>query len=497
MVLTAGCVPSKSISIPVPEPAYWPTTDWQYSAPEAQGMDSGLLAEMIEEINTNETRLHSLIIVRNGYVVTEAYFHPYTRERKMQVQSVTKSVIGALVGIAIQKGYLKSADQRLLSFFPERSIANPSREKESIRLKHLLSMSSGFPCQEFTESGQSMEQASDWVQFMLDLPVEVPPGETFGYCDGNPHLLSAILEQTTGMTAREFANRELFAPLGIPAVGETSWWTDPQGLSTGGYGLYLRPVDLAKLALLYLQNGKWDGQQILPPTWAAESTRQYVQKPEGPGYSYLWTVYPETGRYSALGLAGQQVHIYPAQNLIVVVTAELETFVEAPEVEHMLNEFILPSIKLDGQLAENPEGVERLQSAIEWAARPVKPVPTLPALAKEVSGKVYSLEENANGWQNIVLVFEPGASTAQVSTNGFDNLEKIGLDNLYRLSTSGQSHLMRGKWVDDQTFVVEWMPMPGDNGTLEVWAKFEDERIELSVQPVLFSGEPVVIKGTK
>ncbi len=119
------------------------------------------------------------------------------------------------------------------------------------------------------------------------------------------------------MNTREFANQELFAPLGIPAVEASDWWTDPQGFSNGGYGLYLRPVDLAKFAYLYLQNGKWEGQQILPERWVADLTIQYVQKPEGPGYGYLWTVYPKTDQpdhFAALGLAGQQVHIYPSRN---------------------------------------------------------------------------------------------------------------------------------------------------------------------------------------
>jgi CubicO group peptidase (beta-lactamase class C family) len=269
ILAVAGCNTPKPVSVSVPEPEYWPTGEWKSTSPEAQGMDSDLLAQMLEDISTNRTGIHSVLVVRNGYLVTEAYFHPYTRDTKIQVQSITKSVIGALVGIAIRDGYIKSVNEKLLSFFPKRTIENPSPEKDSIRLKHLLSMSSGFPCQEFSSSGQSMEQSSGWVQYMLDLPVDTAPGKTFGYCDGNPHLLSAILGIRTGMDTREFANHELFQPLGIPLVEETDWWTDPQGISNGGYGLSLRPVDLAKLALLYLHNGKWEGRQILPETWAA------------------------------------------------------------------------------------------------------------------------------------------------------------------------------------------------------------------------------------
>jgi CubicO group peptidase (beta-lactamase class C family) len=460
-------------------------------------MDSELLSKMLEDINANKTSIHSLLVIRNGYMVTEAYFHPYTRDTKMHIQSVTKSVIGALVGVAIKQGHIKSANEKLLSFFPNRAYENPSKNKDSIRLKHLLSMSSGLPCQEFSNSGQSMEQSSDWVQFMLDLPVDTPPGKTFGYCNGNPHLLSAILEKTTGMNTREFANQELFKPLGIPAVAASDWWVDPQGFSNGGFGLFLRPVDMAKLALLYLNNGKWDGEQILPAQWVIDSTVQYVQKPEGAGYGYLWTVYPDSDRYSALGTAGQQIHVYPSKNLIVIATAELETYMEAPEIENMLKENILPAIKSDALLAANPDGVSRIEAAVELAANPIQHVPALPAMAREISGKLYTLEDNPYQWQKMLLIFDPGARIARVSTTGGDDLDEIGLDNLYRRSTSPvNQYMLRGHWTDDQTFMVEWT-QPGNTGSLEIGLTYTGENVEISVQPIIFGGEPTMIKGSR
>lgn len=496
VISVAGCKAPKSVSVSVPEPQYWPTKEWQSSSPEAQGMNSALLAQMLEKVTKDQTNIHSVLIIRNGYLVTEAYFHPYTRDTKTQTQSITKSVIGGLVGIAVREGYIKSENEKLLSFFPNRVFENPGSNKDAIRLEHLLSMSSGFPCQD-TVSGQFMEQSPGWVQFMLDQPVDIPPGKTFGYCDGNPHLLSAIIEKTTGMNTREFANQELFKPLGIPVAGEEDWWADPQQISNGGYGLSLRPVDLAKFAFLYLHNGKWDGQQILPANWVADSTKQYVQKPEGPGYGYLWTVYPERGRYSALGKAGQQIHIYPSKNLIVVVTAELETFMEAPEIEAMLNGFILPAIQSEMPLAENPDGVSRLQEAIALAANPVQPVPPLPKIAQDISGQTYTFEENKLGINSVSLSFEPGSDIAKMMINGAGPV-LIGLDHLYRISTAPPvcyNCPFRGHWVDDQTFILE---LHSDTpGTTVYHLKFDGETIELGIQPLLFSGEPIVIKGSK
>lgn len=181
-------------------------------------------------------------------------------------------------------GKHKSLDEKLVDYFPDRTFHNPSKEKSSIQLSHLLSMSSGLDCQEFSGSGPSMEQSANWVQFMLDLPMTEAPGKRFGYCNGNAHLLTAILEQVTGMTAREYANQELFQSLGISPVAEADWATDPLGHSIGGYGLHLRSLDLAKLALLFLQNGKWESQELLPASFVSEATTQQIAKEDGSGY---------------------------------------------------------------------------------------------------------------------------------------------------------------------------------------------------------------------
>ncbi len=502
-IITTGCSTPKSVSVTIPEPAYWPTREWQSSTPEAQGMASDLLAQMLEEISRNHTNIHSVLVIRNGYIVTEAYFHPYTRDTKIHGQSITKSVIGALVGIAIQDGHIRSVNEPLLSFFPKRSTENPGSNKNAIHLKHLLSMTSGFPCQEFSDSGQNMEQSSGWVQYMLDLPVDTPPGKSFGYCDGNPHLLSAIVQIKTSMDTREFANEKLFKPLGIPAVEESDWWTDPQGIPNGGYGLHLRSVDLAKLAFLYLHNGKWEGQQILPENWAADSTIQYIQKPEGTGYGYLWTVYPEQGRYSALGLGGQQIHVYPSKNLIVVVTASLESIVEAPEIEKMLDDHILPAIKADEALVENTEGNSRLGNAIAEAANPVQPVPKSPAVAEDISGSTYTFEENPLGWETLNLAFTPGSSTAEVIFNGVPL--QVGLDNIYRLSGSlpDGEILLRGHWEGEDTFMLDY-PYPltgktslGELGETQYHFKFAGDILEVTVKQLVFGGEPIVFTGTR
>ena len=503
VLVITGCTPAKTISIPVPEPDYWPTSGWRSSTPEAQGMDSGLLAGMIEDISTNGTSIRSVLVIRNGYLVTEAYFHPYTPDTKVHIQSVTKSVIGTLIGKAIGDGYIKSADEKLVDFYPNRVFENPGRRKDSIQLKHLLSMSSGLDCQEFA-GGPSMEQTQGWIQFMLDLPVISTPGRVFGYCNGNAHLLSSILELSTGVSAREYANQELFEPLGIPDVDESDWGSDPQKITLAGYGLHLRPVDMAKLAFLYLHNGQWENQQLISPGWIADSTTQHIQKEDGSGYGYLWTVYPDDDHYAALGLGGQQIHVYPSENLIVIVTASLESFAEAPEIEKMLREYILPAIQAGDPPGEHPEIYSRLQAAIETAANPIRPVPLLPATALDISGSTYAFKENLMGWNSLQFVFEDEAQTAQLYLQDFPVLE-IGLDNIYRLSSGADvgDLLLRGRWADEQTFVVDYpypaagAPVLGELGETEFRFKFAGDNVEVTVQQLVFSGEAVMIEGSR
>jgi CubicO group peptidase (beta-lactamase class C family) len=505
MMGMAACVPAGQLAVQVAEPHYWPTEGWQSSTPEAQGMDSAQLANMLDDIGSKETNIYSVLVIRNGYLVTEAYFPPYTRDTKMHIQSVTKSVISILIGKAISDGLIKNTNEKLVDFYQNRVFENQNQEKNAIRLRHLLSMSSGLGCSEILSSGPQMEQSSGWVQFALDSALTDEPGKVFGYCNGNAHLLSAILEKATGMSTREYANQVLFEPLGIPTVDESDWAGDPQKITNGGWGLHLRPIDMAKLGFLYLNHGEWDGQTIVPSEWVVESTTQHIQKDDGNGYGYLWTVYPESDHYAALGLGGQQIHVYPSSDLIVVVTAALEAFAGTPEIDSMLNDYILPSIKSDDPLAETPKGFAHLQESTEAAANPVQPVPALPAIALDISGSTYTFEKNNSlGWDHLEFAFEEGAPTAHLQLQDFPVLE-IGLDNIYRLSTGeaiGELFL-RGRWRDEQTFVIDYpyppygSPLLGELGETEFRFRFSGDQLEVTVEELIFGGEPLSIKGLR
>jgi CubicO group peptidase (beta-lactamase class C family) len=469
--LLAGCAAPAVAPMPAPTltpvaaapsaPAYWPTNGWRTTTPEEQGMDSEKLADMLEHIQAENLNLHSLLIVRHGYLVGEIYAQPYTAGQAHWVASTTKSVVSALVGIAIQQGKIKDVKQSLWSLLPADGVKNLDENKQKITLEDLLTMTSGLDCNDDPSSGQPiMETSANWVGFMLDLPMAAAPGTHYTYCSGVTHLLSAVLQHATGMTTREYANQVLFPRIGIDPIPENRWTSDPQGVTIGGYELYLTPREMAKFGYLYLHQGSWDGQQVVPAAWVAASTAWHVDKGDGLGYGYQWHIDPGRKNYAALGRAGQHIFVYPEQDLVVVFTSGLpyrsnQDF--APLVK-LLNDYILPAAAGPaGPLPANSSAAARFQAGVQALAQPRKDLPPLPTTAAQISGKTFTLETNDFGWSSLALAFSPGQAEAAATLNGAQTLA-IGLDNLYRQRDTGEPLFpegVRGWWQDASTFVVD------------------------------------------
>jgi CubicO group peptidase (beta-lactamase class C family) len=238
--ICSGAAPAQGATEPI-----WPTKEWQTSSPEEQGMDSKELANLVDYGAshsltlpgiTPSTLFDSLLVVRHGKIVAEAYYAPYTAGIPHHIYSVTKAVISTLTAIAFKDGLLDSPNHGVLDFFDRRGIENLDDRKEAITVQNLLDMTSGIewtqPLDESSfESAIEMERSPDWVRFILDRPMSSVPGDTFNYSNGNTHLLSAIITKLTGMSALEYAKGKLFGPLGI---NDVYWQYDPQGISEGG-----------------------------------------------------------------------------------------------------------------------------------------------------------------------------------------------------------------------------------------------------------------------
>ena len=354
---------------------YWPTEGWRTSTPEEQGIDSEMLAEMFETIREQGHNFDSVTVVRNGYVVADAIVYPFKPDSRHIIHSCTKSIVSALIGIAIEDGYIESVDQPILDIFSDRTAANLDAQKEAVTLEHLLIMASGLECRDsylYRWRGMNeMQRSGDWVQYMLDLPMAEPPGSRFEYCNGGSFLLSAIIQETTGMSADDFAQEHLFGPLGISDV---MWPMNPHGITIGWGEMRMRPHDMAKIGYLYLNEGRWDGEQIVPADWVAASTRKHIDATLQDGYGYQWWVTGNAdnqrpGVYMALGYAGQFIFVAPEKDLVVAITSELEDR-DFYTPQRLLDDYIIPAIESSAPLPANPDGVTALEASIEALANP-------------------------------------------------------------------------------------------------------------------------------
>ena len=453
----------------VAEADYWPTQGWQSSTPEEQGLDSAKLAEGLRQIQQKKIPIHSLLVILNGRVVLDATFYPYDGRSPHSVASVTKSLTTTLIGIAIDQGKI-SLDDKLVSFFPDRTIANLDARKNDITIRDLVSMTSGLDCvyEPNEPTVRAMEASPDWVQFGLDLPMAYRPGAHWEYCGVDMHLLSAVLQKATGMSALEFARLNLFEPLGIQ---EAAWPTDPQGVNMGAGNTRLLPADMAKIGYLFLHGGVWEGRQIISRAWVEAAVQEQHKVPNGNCYGYGW--WTSTGgagmSFFAEGTGGQVINVNPGYNSIVVTTGEGFTYDDA--IAYVLAAFLDPK----NPLPANPAGVAELQEVLAELPLPPtpQPVPALPDIAHEISGKTFQLDENPAGIASVRLDFNdtPQASFQVTFTDGSQSpLGAVGLDGVYRL-TPGMNldragHVfadfenlsvgLRGRWTDAQTFLLEY-----------------------------------------
>ncbi len=326
---------------------YWPTRGWRVSEPAAQGMEPRILQGLASYIPDKLPLTSSLLVVRHGYIVYERYFQG-GQDTPRALWSVTKSVLSTLVGIALQRGLLRSLDQPMLDFFPELSGRPLDPGVRKVTLRHLLTMSDGI-----TWDGRDFRLTED----KLSVPLRHEPGSDFWYNNMSPQVLSIILSRVTGQKLRDFALRRLFWPLGIWEVR----WFEQDGYNLGAFGLELSTRDLAKLGHLFLNRGRWAGRQVVPREWLAEATRPQIRVPRsaefaeltGPyftdQYGYYWWIRPRAGApaYMAQGFGGQFLYVIPDLDLVAVVTAVDE---DRKENLHslaylaLIDDFIVPAV---------------------------------------------------------------------------------------------------------------------------------------------------------
>lgn len=292
-------------------------------------LDQKLIAEMVEKIvGGTYPNVHSILILKDNKLVFEEYFYEHNKNKLHELRSATKSFISALTGIAIEKKYIKSVNEKVLPYFPEYTFKNITDEKKEITIENLLTNQSGLDCDVYNSKayGNESEMAykEDWIQYSLDLPMNDSAGGIGQYCSSNPIIMGRIIEKATKMTLHQFAEQTLFKNLGIKKY-EWNFKPDPSSAETFCQ-LNLMSRDIAKFGLLYLNNGLWNGKQVISKEWVEQSLAKHTVI-AGLDYGYLWwTRYLDANgtRYYgklAQGNGGQKLYIFKEQNLVVVITA--------------------------------------------------------------------------------------------------------------------------------------------------------------------------------
>jgi CubicO group peptidase (beta-lactamase class C family) len=309
---------------------YWPSAEWRQAEPAQVGLDAGRLSSLTTRLASNAIPgIHSLVIVRHGYVAVEEYFNGSSASVVHTMQSVSKSVTSLVTGIAIDDGKLTTSS-RVFDLLPAYdSLVRGDDRKRAITVGHLLEMRSGINFHESPYAGSPLERLNmsrgDWVVHALGEPMNAAPGTLWQYNGGGVITLAKVVEAATSMPFVSYARDKLFTPIGITSQ---FWYASPfDGLPHTGGGLNLRAADLARIGYLVLRNGMWNGTRIVSESWLRESIRVHTANPRTFGgyntdYGYLWWLMPTGGDtlITGSGNLNQWLFVLPSQDLVIAVT---------------------------------------------------------------------------------------------------------------------------------------------------------------------------------
>jgi CubicO group peptidase (beta-lactamase class C family) len=482
-------------------------------------MDSAKLVEMVKAYEKNHAKnptnaIDSITIIRNGYLVADIYLDPlYPPDTQHVLHSSAKSIVSVLVGIAIEQGHIESVDVPVIEFFKDREIEITDERMVQLTLKDLLTMQTGLRSRDsyiYRHVGLwEMFATDDLVEYFFSLSVDTDPGKRFDYSNTAYFMITAILEQTTGMDPVRYARENLFEPLGIE---QATWVANPNDLGLGFTSMGMKPHDMAKIGLLYLQKGQWAGQQIVPADWVETSVfphaypKNYVDlidengkrdmeasrfawisnkfiKAFADGYGYMWWL-DKYGNYTALGTAGQYLIVAPEENLVVMISnSSSDTGVHFPG--KLFYDYILKAIKSDEAIPANEAAHRELMAlsappTLEQQAQPVAP---LPEIALTISGKTYTLETNHWSRNNYHLVFDLALDYAVFSfTAKVDEAAtiQVGLDGVYRFSeTESSEYAAFGSWTSPTTFEIVYQQI-GYSAPTQLSLSFDADKIEVT-----------------
>jgi len=311
-----------------------PIRELPNASPASVGMNDDSIKNLIQLINTNPPNdFRGMVVIKDNKLVVEKYFNTYWRATVLDIRSAGKGVTSLLLGIALDKGLVRNIEQSIYDFFPGPKYLSPANDgHRDIKIRNLLSMSSGLSADDRDENSPGMMTnwitRADWVDFATTLPMLFKPGEKYVYNDVCPMLIGAIIEQASGQKLADFARENLFSPLGIT---EFYWYTAPNGHTVPMGNLYISTLDFAKIGLLVLNKGRWQGVKVVSENWVSEMVKERFDisklDPFASGYGYFWFRGSKdiNGRkidyYYASGNGGNLCLVVPSENMVVSLTS--------------------------------------------------------------------------------------------------------------------------------------------------------------------------------
>ena len=423
------------------------------SAPEAQGVPSGSILALVNGLEQKIHAVHSLMVVRHGHVVAEGWWAPYQRNDNHVLYSLSKSFTSTAVGLAIAEGKL-TLDDGVLAAFPEDAPAAPSDKLKAMRLRDLLSMSTG----QHGEDVDPFPYASDdsLPRLFLAKPVAHKPGTHFWYNTAATYMASAMVQKATGQSVLEFLKPRLFEPLGI---AKPEWDADKRGVTLGGFGLRVRTEDIARFGQLYLQKGQWKGRELLPAAWIAQATARQVSNGSDPksdweqGYGYqFWRC--RHGVYRGDGAFGQFCLVLPDEDTVVAITSGTS---DLQGVLDQVWEHLLPALQAQA-LPADAAAQEALAKKMGALALEPQPGSAKSPLAKNLAGRRYVFPANDEKAESLALeVAKDGAVTLATRVDGRDvrvpmGFGKWGAEALVPSGGRDERAAASGAWTAPDTY---------------------------------------------
>lgn len=484
------------------------TNDLPRTSPEQQGIASFAIHRFVEALEAQINEIHSFMLLRHGNVVAEGWWSPYTDEHPHMIFSLSKSFTSTAVGLALQENYF-SIDDAVVSFFPEEAPDEAPEEISDLfkqmQVRHLLSMSTGQAVD--TWSYMVDRPDGNWIKGFMGVPVLHTPGTHFVYNTGATYMLSAIVQKCTGMKLLDYLDQRLFQTLGIK---DATWDESPQGITAGGIGLNIKTEDIARFGQFYLQQGQWQGQQLLPETWFNEATSSQISNSDGiqmdwsQGYGYqFWRC--RHNAYRGDGVFGQYCIVMPDQDAVLAITGGMDVF-DMQQPLDIAWDILLPAMSADA-LSDDTTAYTNLANKLNSLTMlPVAGAASSP-IASQVSGQIYAVDENELMLKTIAFDFTENA--CEIRLKIAENQESIvcGLGTWQQ----GQTALFNqpllfdraniatsGAWTNQDTFTIIFRLVETPFYYTAVCHFADDEiLIEIQVNVSLESMEPIVMMAKR